>query len=1524
MGRSPSSVRRAPVVLAVALIFGAASFGAVRSAFLQQPPELVVDNLHPKLFQRIERFLVPGKNANGKSVMVGKWTTHVEFPLRYPGLQSMWRLTQGGFRGNQFKASAYVPSSVASRYARALWHFRSIDPGPYDVYMTWKGGQQMATAAPVRIREVQRNLTEAPLLVNQRGEPSGEVFEGRPWQKLGTFMVTKPNLVVDISNANFQGQPPVGGTVGADAVRLVRLPRVDLSLTSTVELTVHDGNQELTMRQTVHNAGPDAPRDIVLQTLIPENLLPTNLPPGCEISEQSVICSNPPLDTEITYAFVIPAGMACPADFTIFSQVDNAEFDTNSSNNTVVSETRVLCASKADLRVSAQTPVEEVSAGGEIPYTLTITNAGPDDATNVLLDTSAPAFYGRVKRVHDSRCEVTRQYDWNGDNEVWGEENILCRIGDLPTGESTDISFDISVKPEGVPCDYPLALPSLVSGSEVDENEDDNFFFVETRVVCNAAADLRITLESSTPDVSPGDVVSYSASITNTGPGVAERVFMHVFPPMPDASFMPFSDGSCRIDHTNDSTDPAGNTDHSIDQVLCDFGSIPSGQGRGATFTVLLNDDASCVDGLEQVVATSSTTEDPNPENNIAAFTHALHCAPAGTDIGVTLSGPSAVLPGNIASFELTGVNNGPDAVSSPIAFILEAPGISFFTPHSDDRCSQEGSSIRCVSNQLRPVERDVFGVVFYIPIDIACGATYTIRARVSETPQGDPLTENNAAETQFTVPCATSSSALDVIIDGPAQQNYTRQQDDAVLANIVLSPSRDIIDLRRLYFAIQAKTNDNRGLQATNRTETDNIHEILEDVELRNVRTGQTIDAQRLTWSGDLGTSTAQTYQIYLVRDITVDRPDTWEVRADFIDNTAANSPRSGDSVRVHICGEPTHVDGEPNPTPCTFGGLISMSNAYALQANDHTLGTPIRTATPRGTISGNFHKIAGATLAISVKTIGTTDTVVTGQKNVNLLRFEARASEAEDIFFHRIDPAADGQTSLDNAQNFSLWVDTDGNGVVDTVLQDHLSPVLGNMSFSDFSGGGYVVPRGSTVLFEIHADIAQSPATPNTLQLKIFPLGIGAERSGDGVSLEGISIDNQCTSTSCEIFLTTTPSQRYTIIRGGDLFVTHSATPVRSRQLLGGTLGDPILHLQFHAENEDVDVTDLQLTGEGQNSGNTADILRSVDRFELYKAGETTAFASATRGGCGSDIVPANTFCANMENRQLIVPRGQDVTVLVRPRIKTDVEGGMRYDRFSVKISGAAVANNTTGEGAVRARGVTSSNSLAANNGNNTAEGEIFIGTNTPASNREIIGVSHMTVMSKISSITNANPDANGTNVPTGIAPIGQFKFSAAPNSNSLNGLNKAVISDVIFNITATNVQLDSAQYFFYNKANVSAKHHCDVMSEDNQIATGTVQGAHMVRCSGIHTSQVNVAIDQGTNSTFVLEARVLNAQVSSVSTSTLQVSLQQFSDMSLTGTFGPHSSHIEWHDQDSDGIAFQWIEYPETVVKSTSYQS
>jgi hypothetical protein len=795
------------------------------------------------------------------------------------------------------------------------------------------------------------------------------------------------------------------------------------------------------------------------------------------------------------------------------------------------------------------------------------------------------------------------------------------------------------------------------------------------------------------------------------------------------------------------------------------------------------------------------------------------------------------------------------------------------------------------------------------------------------------------------------------ISIDGPVTQQYTRKDKNAVLANIWFETGGEDIDVEELYILIQGTTSTGaafvvgRGGVAST---VDGVSEALESVEIRNTTTGRTISGVRLTGSAEsstdaTGVSGSGAFQVYRFDDFTIHGKEKYEFRVNFIDNSGTSSvaaPASGDKFRIHICGEATHTlnsAGElvANTTGCTMGGFFASTNtSHHMKITGVSTNDRVGDYRPGGTLSGNAQEIKTAGLTISGKATATTDTAVENAKNIALLRFEGRASEAADILITDLIFAGATDASLVNGNNYTLWVDTNDDGVVDTILEKGVAAQSSKVTFSKMTGGGYVIPKQKSIVFEVHADIAGSLTTTNPVLAIRFDTGstfISAEQVADGSSLSGIQTKNPAGGVepdsgsytnggaTAEVQVLTAFATNYTLRAQGDIYVSLASTPVRNRQLLGGTLADEILRLQFHAEYEDIDVTDLVFTASGANASAHAS---NVDRLELYKVGATTAFAVATVGGCGSDAVPSNSMCAQMNDQEFVVPKGSNTNILIRPRMRTDVDGATAGQVVAYRMD----PTPSSSTGAVRARGLLSSNDLSPNDNTDTIpEGEVFIGTATPAANSAAIRTKYnQVVLSKVTSITNADPNANGTAIPTGTQrAIAQFKFSAAAANNLKNGSNKWTLSGVIFNVNATNVLLGSgdqtatatSDFYIYNKADSVTKSQC--LTAATTTSFQGQSGSLVVTCKNITSSSVNTEIDAGTDLTFVLEAEIANAKISNSSTSTLQVSLQNFSDNAFYASFGSTTSHLDWVDKDNGtSTRFRWLEYPETSVNGTSY--
>ena len=153
--------------------------------------------------------------------------------------------------------------------------------------------------------------------------------------------------------------------------------------------------QQLTYDITVTNNGPSIASNVVVTDNLPAGVIFSSSPDGCtETAPGSgvVTCSPAPMVDGASESFTIIVDVpASTPDGTILNNtasVSATESDPNNANN--AASTSTLAIAVTDLSVTkAATPVS-VTAGTVLSYSIEAANAGPSDATNVVLTDNLP------------------------------------------------------------------------------------------------------------------------------------------------------------------------------------------------------------------------------------------------------------------------------------------------------------------------------------------------------------------------------------------------------------------------------------------------------------------------------------------------------------------------------------------------------------------------------------------------------------------------------------------------------------------------------------------------------------------------------------------------------------------------------------------------------------------------------------------------------------------------------------------------------------------------------------------------------------------------------------------------------------------------------------------------------------------------------------------------------------------------------------------------------------------------------
>jgi uncharacterized repeat protein (TIGR01451 family) len=155
-----------------------------------------------------------------------------------------------------------------------------------------------------------------------------------------------------------------------------------------------------------------------------------------------------------------------------------------------ITATRTLSEGpKADLSITGTASPSPVAGGTRITYALTVTNAGPDAANNVLITQPTPDGI-TFADARTSQGQIA-------DSGSGAEGNILYSLGTLGVGASATVSFTGNVL---APAGSTLANSPFVTSSTPDPNIDNNSVTISTPVLGGAIVKLVWDARESTPD----------------------------------------------------------------------------------------------------------------------------------------------------------------------------------------------------------------------------------------------------------------------------------------------------------------------------------------------------------------------------------------------------------------------------------------------------------------------------------------------------------------------------------------------------------------------------------------------------------------------------------------------------------------------------------------------------------------------------------------------------------------------------------------------------------------------------------------------------------------------------------------------------------------------------------------------------------------------------------------------------------------------------------------------------------------
>lgn len=368
--------------------------------------------------------------------------------------------------------------------------------------------------------------------------------------------------------------------------------------------------QLLTYTVQIRNNGPDPAVNGGININLPLTLafVSSSLPPGfsCAAFGSSMSCTHPNFAAGTTATMTLvyrlgehllnfPDGQFSTNFFTSGVTPDPVQ-----GNNAITSVTN-WDSPQVDIAISAVDSPDPVGPDQNITYSVMLSNAGPDTATNVnfnVFNNNSLRFQSNTAPAGFS-CTLPA---------VGAAPIYTCTAATLPPGS---YPFTVVLRAELAvlgPSDGTVAVSFSANGIGDDTNDNNNS---ETEVTSYVTpdADVSITVTDTPDPVILGGNISFNATVTNSGPD-----------PATSTNFNMFNNGSLRFVSLQapagfNCTPPAVN---SAPTFTCTHPSMPVGQT--ANFVVVTRTDPALIGTTGGTVSNSfnanSSLTDPVNTNN--------------------------------------------------------------------------------------------------------------------------------------------------------------------------------------------------------------------------------------------------------------------------------------------------------------------------------------------------------------------------------------------------------------------------------------------------------------------------------------------------------------------------------------------------------------------------------------------------------------------------------------------------------------------------------------------------------------------------------------------------------------------------------------------------------------------------------------------------------------------------------------------------------------------------------------------
>jgi uncharacterized repeat protein (TIGR01451 family) len=450
----------------------------------------------------------------------------------------------------------------------------------------------------------------------------------------------------------------------------------DLRVTKTVDNRAPAINTPVRFTVTVFNAGPSHTSGVELVDQLPAGLSFVAATPSQGTFQAATglwtigALSNGASVTLTLDAIVTKSGPL--ANVATITHTDHLDLDP--SNNSSGAALNVPLAS--DLQVLKTANLSTASVGDTVTFTITVRNAGPDEAPAVAIEEALPAGLAFVGATASAGS-------YDPATGVWS-------VGALPNGGAATLQVQATVGAAGT-----LVNVARLTGTQPFDPDPSNN--TSGTPLNGVGADLQVVKTADRTATAVGERVTFTIVVTNNGPGEATGVQVRESLPA----------GLTYVSST------ASQGLYVPETGLWSVGALTAPQGGASRATLQVVADVT-VAGVHRNVASIASQDqpDPTPGNDVSDVD--VESDVVDLEAGLTFIGDADAV-GRLFDFFVSITNRGSRATLQPLLVAIPFPReLSFEAPQTTWPCEAVGRTLFCEHPLNGPLTPDASRTLTY------------------------------------------------------------------------------------------------------------------------------------------------------------------------------------------------------------------------------------------------------------------------------------------------------------------------------------------------------------------------------------------------------------------------------------------------------------------------------------------------------------------------------------------------------------------------------------------------------------------------------------------------------------------------------------------------------------------------------------------------------------------------------------------------------------------------------------------